>query len=58
MPVIGRSLYWGDIYISLSDMQIEYATMNEDVIMEINTSTLPEKKRLNVQREVKFEKIN
>ena len=58
MSVKGRSLYWGSIHVSLDDMQIEYATMNEDIIMEVKNSTLPEKKRLNIQREVKFEKIN
>jgi hypothetical protein len=56
MTVQGRSLYWGIIYISLEDKQIEYATMNEDVIMEITTLTNPEK-RMNIQREVKFEKL-
>ncbi|HER00123.1 MAG TPA: hypothetical protein ENO22_12360 [candidate division Zixibacteria bacterium] len=56
MTVQGRSLYWGIIYISLEDKQIEYATMNEDVIMEITTLTNPEN-RVNIQREVKFEKL-
>ncbi len=56
MTVKGRSTYWGIIYISLEDKQIEYATMNEDVIMVIATLANPEK-RINVQREVKFEKI-
>jgi hypothetical protein len=57
MTVKGRSTYWGIIYVSLKNKQIEYASMNEDVIMEIATLANPEK-RINVQREVKFEKIN
>ena len=53
----GRSLYWGDILISLHDKQIEQATMNEDVIMEISTASKSEKKFINIQREVSFEKL-
>lgn len=57
MSVKGRSLYWGAIWISLEDKQIERATMNEDVIVE--TSFGPDKpvKRQNMQREVRLEKI-
>jgi hypothetical protein len=28
----GRSHYWGEIYVSLSDKQIEYANLTEDVL--------------------------
>ncbi|MDR0384661.1 MAG: hypothetical protein LBH60_01135 [Prevotellaceae bacterium] len=28
----GRSHYWGEIYVSLSDKQIEYANLSEDVV--------------------------
>jgi len=54
--ISGRSLYWGRIWVSLEDKQIEYAKMNEDVIMEI-TSSPDSKKFLNIQREVSFEKL-
>jgi hypothetical protein len=30
----GRSHYWGDIWVSLKDKQIEYATLTEDVLVE------------------------
>jgi len=51
-----RSLYWGRIWVSLEDKQIEYAKLNEDVNMEI-ISTPQSKKFLNIQREVEFKKI-
>jgi len=54
--IFGRSLYWGRIWVSLKDKQIEYAKLNEDVIMEI-TSSPDSKKFLNIQREVSFEKL-
>jgi hypothetical protein len=31
----GRSHYWGDIWVSLQDKQIEYATLSEDVLGQI-----------------------
>ena len=31
----GRSHYWGNIYVSISDKQIEYADLYEDVILDI-----------------------
>ena len=31
----GRSHYWGEVYVSLSDKQIEYATLSEDVISDV-----------------------
>ena len=31
----GRSHYWGEVYISLIDKQIEYATLSEDVITDV-----------------------
>ena len=31
----GRSHYWGNIYVSLNDKQIEYGELNEDVLMDI-----------------------
>lgn len=32
----GRSHYWGEIYVSLSDKQIEYASLMEDVLTDMN----------------------
>ncbi len=31
----GRSHYWGEVYVSLSDKQIEYATLSEDVVIDV-----------------------
>jgi hypothetical protein len=51
----GRSLYWGEIWVSLEDKQVEYATMVEDVIFELNLNNNP-KQLLDLQREVTFTK--
>lgn len=31
----GRSHYWGEVYVSLSDKHIEYATLTEDVLTDV-----------------------
>lgn len=54
----GRSLFWGEIWISLSDKQFEYAEMAEDIIIKLKTSSFPEGKLINMQREIVFEKVN
>ena len=36
MSFQGRSHYWGDIWVSLKDKQIEYATLYEDVLVEFS----------------------
>ncbi len=35
MSMKGRSHYWGEIYVSLIDKQIEYASLKEDVITDV-----------------------
>jgi len=35
MSMNGRSHYWGEVYVSLSDKQIEYANLTEDVVTDI-----------------------
>jgi hypothetical protein len=57
MSIKGRSLYWGEIWISLEDKQIERATMNEDVIVEMSFGSDTPVKRQEMQREVTFEKV-
>jgi len=52
----GRSLYWGEIWISLEDKQVEYATMVEDVIFELNLNKNNPKQLIDLQREVTFTK--
>jgi hypothetical protein len=58
MSVKGRSLYYGEIWISLSDKQVEYATMVEDVVMKLKSSLFPEEQLIDLQREIVFKKIN
>lgn len=55
--VTGRSLYWGRVWVSLEDKEIEYATLNEDVNMEMTTPGKGER-FLNIQREVTFARID
>lgn len=57
MTAKGRSLYWGAILVSLEDKQIEYGTLNEDIVMETITGNSGGR-RMNMQREVVFEKRN
>lgn len=35
MSMKGRSHYWGEVYVSLEDKQIEYATLKEDVLTDV-----------------------
>ncbi|MCX6123011.1 MAG: hypothetical protein NTX44_15470 [Ignavibacteriales bacterium] len=58
MKLHGRSTYWGDIWISLTNKHIEYATMNEDVIFKMILTANKYEQKLDLQREVVFEKTN
>ncbi len=40
--LIGRSHYWGEVYVSLSDKQIEYATLSEDVLTDVKMKSVPD----------------
>ena len=53
----GRSHYWGDIWVSLEDKQIEYATLFEDVLLEFKLPGQQTKQFINPFREATFEKI-
>jgi hypothetical protein len=53
----GRSLYWGEIWVSMEDKQVEYAVMTEDVIFELKLNNSSPKQLLDLQREVTFSKI-
>jgi len=57
MKLNGRSCFWGDVWISLKDKQIEYATMGEDLVFKMHLKANNYEQRINLQREVKFEKI-
>src|SRR5262249_43375279 len=57
MSFQGRSHYWGDIWLSLDDKQIEYATLFEDVLLEMKMPGQQNKQLLNPFRQATFEKI-
>ncbi|MBN1694260.1 hypothetical protein JW879_02520 [candidate division WOR-3 bacterium] len=56
LSVKGRSCCWGSFWVSLNDHQIEYAVINEDLIMEMSVSGKPIGQVLNMQRELVFDK--
>lgn len=56
MKLKGRSLYYGEMWISLTDKQVEYAIMFEDVIMKLKSSMFPNEKLIDLQREIVFNK--
>jgi hypothetical protein len=41
MLMKGRSHYWGEVSVSLSDKQIEYATLTEDVLTDVKRESQP-----------------
>ena len=57
MNLHGRSCFWGDIWVSIDTRQIEYATMSEDLIFNMKLKANNYEQRLNLQREVKLEKM-
>jgi hypothetical protein len=56
MSFHGRSHYWGDIWVSLRDKQIEYATLFEDVLVEFSLPGQERKQQSGVLRKGTFEK--
>jgi hypothetical protein len=52
----GRSHYWGTIWLSLSDKQIEQGVLYEDVNMELKINGQPESQLLNTTRKIYFNK--
>jgi hypothetical protein len=53
----GRSHYWGNVLVSLSDKQIEHAEMYEDVLMDMKLPGQPDNQIINATREIIFIKI-
>jgi len=53
----GRSHYWGDIWVSLEDKQIEYATLFEDVLLEFKLPGQQARQSMNPFRQATFEKV-
>jgi hypothetical protein len=56
MSFQGRSHYWGEIWLSLEDKQIEYATLYEDVLLEFKLPGQQSKQFVNPFRQATFEK--
>lgn len=57
MSMKGRSHYWGTIWVSLEDKQIEHAVLFEDVVMEMNLPGQTSKQIMNTTREISFVKV-
>ena len=55
MMVKGRSLYYGEMWISMTDKQVEYASMVEEVLMKLNSSLFPDGQLIDLQREIIFD---
>ncbi len=53
----GRSCYWGQVWVSLDDWEIECLTMNEDIVLEIPMGDAGNH-IMNMQRDVRFEKTS
>lgn len=53
----GRSHYWGNIYVSLSDKQIEYAELYEDVVFDIKMDGQTSGSQVNTVRNIQLERI-
>ena len=54
MTMKGRSHYWGTIWVSLEDKQIENAVLFEDVTMEMNLPGQTQKQIMNATREISY----
>ena len=57
MDMKGRSHYWGTVWVSLEDKQIEHAVLYEDVILEMILPGQTQKSIINATREISFERI-
>jgi len=53
----GRSTYYGELWISLEDKQVEYSIMVEDVIMKDRGPNSEEYRLMDLQREIVFNKV-
>jgi len=57
MSMKGRSHYWGTIWVSVEDKQVEHAVLFEDVVMEMNLPGQTNKQIMNATREISFVKV-
>ena len=58
MSLTGRSHYWGEVYVSLEDKQIEYANLTEDVLTDVKLKDFPEDVRGYTVRKIDLVRIN
>jgi len=57
IEVDGRSHYWGNIYVSLEDKQIEYAELLEDVLTDVKFPDQEERNKFNTIRNISLTRI-
>jgi len=57
MSMKGRSHYWGTIWVSVEDKQVEHAVLFEDVVMEIQLPGQTTNQVMDATREITYEKI-
>ena len=57
MEMKGRSHYWGTLWLSLTDKQIEHAVLYEDVNMDMKLGGQEKSQLLNTTREISFTKL-
>lgn len=57
MSMKGRSHYWGTIWISVEDKQVEHAVLFEDAVMEIQLSGQTTKQVMDATREITYERV-
>jgi len=58
MELVGRSDYWGQIWVSTATKQIEYATLYEEVLAEMNLQGQPKPMTISAVREGTFEPVD
>ncbi len=57
MSMKGRSHYWGTIWVSVEDKQVEHAVLFEDVVMELQLPGQTTKQVMDATREITYEKV-
>ena len=57
MSMKGRSHYWGTIWVSVEDKQVEHAVLFEDVVMEIQLPGQTGKQVMDATREITYERV-
>lgn len=56
-PLTGSSVYWGEIWVSVPDKQVEHATLHENVLMEFPGADPKAKIPKNIYRVGTFQKV-